>query len=277
MRNTIRNHIKSCNLCLSFNVSRQRKFGWLHTISPPDSPFQIIGIDYCGPMRSTPRGNKYVLVITGYFTRHVSAIPLPNCTAETTAESLFNEYFCKFGVPETIVSDRGTHFQNQLMANMKLSIGYNHIYSTSYHPQSNGIVERFNSTFISQISKLQDDELNNWDEYLQAVVFAYNSGSHKTTKFSPYELVFGHPPKLPIHAKQSHFSFLKPNDYLEQLKKTLKHLHQVARNNILHQQSKNKRYYDMNRLDPHFKVGDRVLTKIQGLKGKLDPHFSTTP
>ncbi|CAF3963140.1 unnamed protein product, partial [Rotaria sordida] len=93
MKNTIRNHIKSCSLCQSFNVSRQRKFGRLHTISPPDGPFQIIGIDYCGPLKRTPRGNKYVLVITDYFTRHVTAIPLPNCTAETTAESLFNEFF----------------------------------------------------------------------------------------------------------------------------------------------------------------------------------------
>ncbi|CAF4432119.1 unnamed protein product [Rotaria sp. Silwood2] len=277
MRNTIRTHIKSCSLCQSFNVSRQRKFGRLHTISPPDGPFQIIGIDYCGPLRRTPRGNKYVLVITDYFTRHVTAIPLPNCTAETTAESLFNNFFCTFGVPEIIVSDRGTHFQNQLMAKMQLLIGYNHIYSTPYHPQSNGIVERFNSTFISQISKLQDDEHNNWDEYLQAVVFAYNSGSPKTTKFSPYELVFGRSPRLPIHAKQSHFFFSKPNDYLEQLKKTMKRFHQSARNNILQQQSKNKTYYDRNRLDPQYKLGDRVLTRIQGMKGKLDPRFSIIP
>lgn len=277
MRSTIRNHIKSCGPCLRFNVSRQKKFGRLHTIPPPDGPFQIIGIDYCGPMRRTPRDNKYVLVITDYFTRYVTAIPLPNCTAETTAENLFNEIFCKFGIPETIISDRGTHFHNQLMAHMKLLIGYNHIYSTPYHPQSNGIVERFNSTFISQISKLQDEELNNWDEYLQAIVFAYNSGIHKTTKFSPYELVFGRPPRLPIHEKPHHFSLLNPNDYLEQLKKTLKHVHQFARNNILQQQSKNKTYYDKNRLDPHFKVGDRVLIKVQGVKGKLDPRFSTTP
>ena len=179
MRHIIRNHIKSCSLCQSFNASRQKKFGRLHTISPPDGPFQIIGIDYCGPLKTSPRGNKYVLVITDYFTRYVTAISLPNCTAKTTAESLFNEFFCQFGVPETIVSDRGTHFQNQLMANMRLLIGYNHIYSTPYHPQSNGIVERFNSTFISQISKLQDDELNNRDEYLEAVVFAYTSGSHR--------------------------------------------------------------------------------------------------
>ena len=258
-------------------MSRQKKVGQLHSMSPPEGPFQLISIDFCGPLKTTPRGNKYVLVITDYFSRHITAVPLPNCTAETTAETLFNEYFCKFGVPAVIMSDQGTHFQNQLMTNIRLLIGYNHIYSTPYHPQSNGMVERFNSTFISQIAKLQDKEHNNWDEYLQAVVFAYNSGSHKTTHYSPYQLIFGRPPRLPIYSKPSYFSFSQPNDYFAQLKKTMKYFHQSARNNIICQQKRNKNYYDKNRPDPHYKLGDTVLTRVHGMKGKLDPLFSLTP
>jgi transposase InsO family protein len=277
MHSSIRHHIKSCKACLSFNVSRQKKVGQLHPVPPPDGPFQIIGIDFCGPLKTTPRGNKYVLVITDYFTRYITAVPLPTCTAEKTAETLFNEFFCKFGVPEVIVSDQGTHFQNQLMTHMQHLIGYNHIYSTPYHPQSNGIVERFNSTFIPQISKLQDNEHNNWDEYLQAVVFAYNSGTHKTTHYSPYQLVFGRPPRLSIHSKLSSFSFSRPNSYFDQLRKSLKYLHHSARNNIIRQQATNKGYFDKNRLDTHYKVGDKVLTKLHGMKGKLDPLFSINP
>ncbi|CAF4263321.1 unnamed protein product, partial [Rotaria sordida] len=94
-------------------------------------------------------------------------------------------------------------------------------------------VARFNSTFIPQISKLQDTEDNNWDEYLQAVVFAYNSGVHKTTKYSPYELVYGRPPRLPISTRPPYFSFSKPNDYFNQLQKTLRIYHQAAKKNIL--------------------------------------------
>ena len=207
MKLSIFKHIKSCLSCQQYNISRQKKHGQLRPISPPDGPFQIIGIDFCGPLTRTPRENQYVLVITDYFTRHIAAIALPNCTAETTAQTLFNDYFCKYGIPLTIISDQGSHFQNQLMQNIQKLIGYNHIYSTPYHPQTNGIVERFNSSFIPQISKLQDTEDNNWDEYLQAVVFAYNSGVHKTTKYSPYELLYGRPPRLPISTSPPYYSF----------------------------------------------------------------------
>ncbi|CAF1187952.1 unnamed protein product [Rotaria sordida] len=277
MKLSILQHIKSCLSCQQYNISRQKRHGQLHPIPPPDDSFLLIGIDFCGPLKRTPRENQYVLVITDNFTRYITAIALPNCTAETTAQALFNEYFCKYSIPSTIISDQGAHFQNHLMQNIQKLIGYNHIYSTPYHPQTNGIVERFNSTFIPQISKLQDTADNNWDEYLQAVVFAYNSGIHKTTKYSPYELLYGRQPRLPIHPRPSHFSFSKPSDYFNQLQKTLRIYHQATKSNIIHQQEMNKNRYDQNRLDPHYNIGDKVLTRIYGTHSKLDLKFSPIP
>ncbi|CAF4669082.1 unnamed protein product [Rotaria sp. Silwood1] len=277
MKTTIQRYVKSCSLCTQFNLSRTKKYDHLRSIPPPEGPLALIGIDFCGPLPRTPRENQYVLVITDYFTRHITAIALPNCTAETTARALFDDFFCKFGIPSIILSDRGTHFQNKLMENLQKLIGYNHIYSTAYHPQTNGVVERFNATFVAQISKLQSTQHNNWDEFLQAVVFAYNTGEHKSTKFSPYELLYGRSARLPIHIQPKEFTFLKPNDYFEQLKKTLRIFHQASRDNILLQQQANQHYYNKNRLNPQLNVGEKVLTKSYGLKGKLDPKFSSIP
>ena len=173
MKQSITQYIQSCLSCQQFNVSRSKKPGLLQPIPPPEGPFQLVGIDYCGPLKQTPRGNQYVLCITDYFTRWVVAVAVPDCSAQTTAEALFNEYICRYGVPTVILSDQGTHFHNQLMQAMSKLVGYNHTYSTTYHPQSNGMIERFNATFISQIAKLQDRENNNWDEFLVPVVFAY--------------------------------------------------------------------------------------------------------
>jgi hypothetical protein len=277
MKLSIRNYIRSCILCKQYNIRRHKRHGHLRPITPPEGPFLLVGIDYCGPLKRTPRENQYVLIITDYFTRHITAIALPNCTAETTAQTLFNEYFCKYGVPAVILSDQGSHFRNQLMENITRLIGYNHIYSTPYHPQTNGVVERFNATFVPQISKLQDTQNNNWDEYLQAVVFAYNTGIHKTTRYSPYELLYGRPARLPIHKRPDCFSFNRPNDYFEQLRKTLRIYHQAAKHQVVSQQQNAKISYDYNRSNPQYKIGDKVLSRIQGSRGKLEPKFSPIP
>jgi hypothetical protein len=175
MKSSIEKYIKSCSKCQQFNISRQKKTGLLHPITSTDGPFQMIAIDYVGPLPRTPSENRYVFAITDMFTRWVTAVALPSCTAQVTEEALFKHYICRYGVPVSILSDDGTHFRNQLLQSLEYKIGINHIFSTPYHPQSNGVIERCNATFIPQIAKLQDMEHNNWDEYLDAVVFAYNT------------------------------------------------------------------------------------------------------
>lgn len=277
MKQSIVQYIKSCLPCQQFNVSRSKKPGQLQPIPPPEGPFQLIGMDYCGPLKRTPRGNQYVLCITDYFTRWIVAVAVPDCSAQTTAEALFNEFICKYGIPTAILTDQGTHFLNQLMEAMSKLVGYNHKYSTAYHPQSNGMVERFNATFIPQIAKLQDRENNNWDEFLAPIVFAYNTGCHSTTEYSPYELLFGREPKLPADQPTSLFIFNKPNDYYEQLKRSMKMIHSYARENMNRKQHQYKNRYDKQRRDPHYTINDRVLIRRHGMKNKLEPKFSTNP
>ncbi|CAF1249477.1 unnamed protein product [Rotaria sordida] len=212
---------------------RTKKPDRLNPIPTPKGPFQLICIDYCGPFKPTPRGNQYVLYITDYFTRWMTAIVLPDCSAQTTAQTLFNNYICQYGVPLAILSDQGTHFKNQLMESIAKLIGYNHIFSSVYHPQSNEMIERFKAIFVPQIVKLQDLGNNNYDEFLSPVVFVYNIGIHATTKYSPFQLQFGREPRLPTNEPSSSITFNKPNDYYVQLKKNLLIIQQHARDNII--------------------------------------------
>ncbi|CAF4125368.1 unnamed protein product [Rotaria sordida] len=158
MKTTIKNHIHSCLKCRKFNIDRRKAPGLLHPIEAPGGPFQLIGIDYTGPFPITPQGNKYVLAITDYFTKWVIAIPLPNQTARTTAEALYEHYICIYGVPMRILSDQGSHFNNELMVAFTQLLGCHHIKSTPYHPQTNGAIERFNSTFERQLAKLTEKD-----------------------------------------------------------------------------------------------------------------------
>lgn len=217
-----------------------------------------------------------VLCITDYFTRWVTAVALPDCTAQTTAHAIYNEYICRYGVPVSILTDQGSHFNNQLMDSMAKLMGYHHILSTVYHPQTNGMVERFNATFVPQLAKLHDRENNNWDEYLQSVVFAYNTGIHASTQYSPFQLQFGCNPRMPTDLA-SHYIFHKPTDYYYQLKKNLKIIYQHARNQSLHSLNSYKKYYDKNRANVEYQINDLILTRIHGTRSKLDPRYSLTP
>ncbi|CAF4378294.1 unnamed protein product, partial [Rotaria sp. Silwood2] len=277
MKQSISKYIQSCLPCQQYNINRSKKPGQLYPIPVPEGPYQLIGIDYCGPFKKTPSGNLYVLCITDYFTRWVTAIALPDCSAQTTAQALFKEYICRYGVPKSILSDQGTHFKNQLMEAMAKLIGYNHIFSSVYHPQTNGMVERFNATFVPQIAKLQNRENNNWDEFLSPVVFAYNTGIHATTGCSPFQLQYGRDPRLPTDEPPTSFIFNKPQDYYEQLKKNLLILQRQTCDNVNSRQQRYKNRYDKQRADPHYEINDLVLIKIHGTKTKLDPKYSITP
>ena len=274
MKTDIMKHIQACLKCQKFNVDRRKAPGLLHPIETPSGPFQLVGIDYSGPYPITPDENKYILALSDYFTKWVIAIPLPNQTAQTTAKALYENLICIHGVPERILSDRGTHFCNELIEAFTKLLGCHHIKSTAYHPQTNGAIERFNSTFERQLAKLTDENMNNWDVHLNSVVFAYNTGQHTTTKYSPFQLLFGRSPKLPPESSSNVYKFSKPNDYFKHLQQTLKLYQQQALINIRNQQNVYKKRYDLNRQDVRYSLGDFVLKRIPTKHAKLEPIYS---
>ncbi|CAF2891386.1 unnamed protein product, partial [Rotaria sp. Silwood2] len=96
-----------------------------------------------------------------------------------------------------------------------------HIKSTPYHPQTNGTIERFNLTLERQVAKLTDQCINDWDSHLKSITFAYNTGRHDATQFSPYQLQFGRDPKLLPEQPSTYYEFFKHNDYFKFFTRTL--------------------------------------------------------
>ncbi|CAF0927570.1 unnamed protein product [Didymodactylos carnosus] len=122
---------------------------------------------YCGPtIEQSAQDNKNILVITDYLTKFVVVKAVPNNTAQTAAQVFVEDFIFKFGVPRRLITDQGVHFNNELVKDITLLFGVNHIQSTPYHPQTNGQVERFNVTFRPQLAKLYSENINNWNDYL---------------------------------------------------------------------------------------------------------------
>ena len=141
---------------------------------------------------------KNVLVVVDHFTRYVQAFVTQNQTAQTTARVLYNEYFSVFGFPQRLMSDQGTGFTSKVIQAMCSLLGIEKIRMTPYHPQSNGSAKRVDQMLQRMIGKLDPECRQKWPAHLGSLLRAYNATRSLVTGFSPYYLMFGQRPRLPI-------------------------------------------------------------------------------
>ena len=135
-------------------------------------PFERIAMDIVGPLPRSRKGNRYILVICDYATRFPEAIPLRSIDAEKVAEELV-AFFSKFGIPREILSDQGANFMSQLLKEVYRLLHVHPIRTSPYHPQTDGLVERFNKTLKAMLRRLIEKERKDWDKLLPYVLFAY--------------------------------------------------------------------------------------------------------
>ena len=160
-------------------------------------------------------GNRYILVVSDYFTKWTEALPIPNMEAVTVANALVKKIIFIFGVPEIIHSDQGRNFESTLIKELCRLLHITKTHTSLYHPQCDGLVERFNRTFLGMLSSCTLDD-KNWDLHLPLVMLAYRTSVHETT---PYYLMFGREAKLPIDLifDVGSPSFSSPNQYVLKL------------------------------------------------------------
>lgn len=149
-------------------------------------------------MPLTENGNSYVLVASDYFTRWAEAYPLPNQEAETVARKLTQEFFFRFSVPEQLHSDQGRQFESQLIAEVCKLLKINKTRTTPYHPQGDGLVERFNRTLLDMLATTVKDHKGTWEDHIRAVCMAYNTSGQHTTGYTPFFLIYGRQARIPV-------------------------------------------------------------------------------
>jgi transposase InsO family protein len=160
-------------------------------------PFEIITTDIMGPLEVTAQDNKYILVVCDHFTKWVELFAIKSLSAEEAADKLMQVIY-RHSAPEAILSDQGTNFQSNLLSELWELLDVHKLRTTPYHPQCDGLTERFNRTLQPMIAAYLNERKDDWDDKLAALQFAYNTSVHATTNCSPFELVYGRIPKLPI-------------------------------------------------------------------------------
>ena len=164
------------------------------------APLERIAVDILGPLPLTPRGNRYVLVVTDYFTKWTESYAIPDQTAPTVAEKLVAEFISRYGVPRQLHSDQGTNFESKVMAEVCKLLDIEKTRTTPLHPQSDGQVERYNRTLIEMLrGKIKDDQ-GDWDLQLPMCMMAYRSAVHESTGSTPNQLMLGREIEVPLDA-----------------------------------------------------------------------------
>ncbi len=157
MKNDIKSYIQTCDQCQRRGKTTDENE--LHSIKIKE-PFYQWGIDIVGPLTETSRGNKYIVVAIDYFTKYPEARVLSNTNAKSVANFIYEDIICRHGCPRKIISDRGTHFNNQVIEKLLERFKIRHNLSTPYHPKTNRLVERFNKTLYESLAKLNEEREN---------------------------------------------------------------------------------------------------------------------
>ena len=196
MRSDVRIHCRSCLTCATRRGVGRATHPPLQPI-PVGGPFHCVGVDIL-KLPLTYDGNQYVLVFIDYLTKWVEAYPIQDQKAETVARVLVEEVICRHGAPERLLSDRGSNFLSELIAEVCRLLQIKKINTSGYHPQTDGLVERFHQTLISMLSRYVEKHARDWDHYLPYMLYAYRVTAQESTRESPFFLLYGRDARQPI-------------------------------------------------------------------------------
>ncbi|CAK1579718.1 unnamed protein product [Parnassius mnemosyne] len=270
----VKKYVRACIPCAHARQPGGKKQGFLHSIPKPCNPFQCLHIDHLGPFVKTKRGNMYILGIIDSFTKFVVIKAVKNTKSKTSIDVL-KDVFGLFGVPQSLISDRGTSFTSNEFKTFVESVGLKHILNAVATPRASGQIERYNRTILASITALchgEDDR--NWDLHINQVQWSLNNTVNQSTGKSPTEIIFG---KNTVNASETHLhEIISSKDISPE---TIQKIRNEASDKLVIQQATMKEQFDKKRCKAKvYKVGDLVMaqksTRTPGENQKLVPAFS---
>ncbi|UYV63918.1 K02A2.6-like [Cordylochernes scorpioides] len=236
-------------------------------------PFYKLGVDLLGRFPVSKDGNRWIIVCTDYMTRYAITKAIPDGGAIETAKFLVEDVILKHGAPREMITDRGRNFISQVIKEIIALCGIVHIFTTAYHPQTNGLTERFNKTLGDTLSMYTGVEQKDWDQVLPYVTFAYNTAKQEATGYTPFFLVHAREAETYIDAVLPYLPDEISDDYVGELVTRAEEARQLSRSRLLQSQAKDRRLYDQKHTPVYYQKDDLVwvFTPIRkvGLSEKL--------
>ena len=272
MKGDVYKKCSNCVTCASVQGQGRRHNPPLKSI-PVGEPFECIGMGF-KEMDISSEGNHYALVFQDYLTKWPEVFAVPDRTATTVAHCLA-EVIWRNGVPRKIIHDRAAEFLSDILQDTASIMGLGQFPTSGGHPQSDGLVERFNRTLKGMLSKVVSKGGKDWDECLGPALLAYRTAPQASTSQSPFFLMYGRDARistaLNFYAPATNCPTVE-SEYARQLFKELKNARTLAKRNIQNAQKTQKKQYDKRAQDSKICAGDLVMLKVEP-RFKLDRGF----
>ncbi len=254
MSSDVKDYVRSCDVCCRSKESRHKPYGFLQPLPISSRPWSSISMDF---ITDLPNSNGFtcILVVVDRLTKMCNLIPFKSIpSSEETAIAFRNSIFRSHGLPDEIITDRGTQFTSKFWSALCKSFHVNLKFSSPFHHQSNGQTERVNSVIEQYLRCFSNYKGTDWSKFLDLAEFSYNNAVQDSTKYSPFYLNYGfHPNYSPAIINKTNVP--KAEEYLKNLNEVMKDL----KKNLEQSLTTQKKYADNHRSKPpEFKENDKV-------------------
>ena len=264
-------HTKSCEVCQKCAKGRGRRVPLMER-EVLSEPFEVMAFDLVGPFPKAKNGYKYLLTAVCMSSKWPEAVPLKAETAKAVAHGMM-EIFARTGVPLKLLTDQGSQFLGSLVKHLCKNLRVDQVKTAPYHPECNGVVERMHGTLVPMLTKASQLGLD-WVEQVPFALFALRSAPNRDTKFSPYQLVYGHRVRTPLDIlhqgwAEEEFCDFDTSEWADWLVSRLAVWHESVVERGKAASGSRKLQYDKSTVNRTLEVGDQVLCRIPGHIGKL--------
>ncbi|KAL2089206.1 hypothetical protein ACEWY4_016105 [Coilia grayii] len=269
----VQQYCKSCPTC-QLSSSYKVRPSPLKSLPIIGTPFHRIGVDIVGPLERTRSGHRFILVVCDYATRYPEAFPLRKVTAGAIARTLL-QLFSRVGLPQEVLTDQGTAFLSKTLKQMYSLLGIKSIRTTPYHPQTDGLVERYNRTLKGMLRKFVAANGKDWDQWLPYLLFAYREVPQASTGFSPFELLYGRQVRGPLDLLREAWEQPPPAGgssviaYVLKMRDKMEELASLVKDNLAQAQRTQAQWYDQTARQRTLQPGQKVLLLLPTTENKL--------
>ena len=200
MGKIVTDYVRSCHQCQTRKVTNLKTQAKMVAYKTPNEPFQVWQIDLFGPVKASVNGNQFIFTAVDMFSKFLYVRPLRNKDMITVSNAIF-QLVAQFGVCESIISDQGTEFIGKCTQEVCRLLGIHQDFIPSFAHHCLGLCERTHRTLSERITPYMQD--HGWEFILPAVVFSINSSVSPSTKYSPFEILYGKRPSFPLSVQQT--------------------------------------------------------------------------